>query len=166
MEQILEYKGSPLTINVDSNDSGYKIAVNENEFELMKLFETGNELCVEINGENHTFYLATDRDNIYVFHNGEHYTFSKNDSSSTGNIQVGGAKGNFISSPMPGNIIKISCSEGDNVKENDTLVIVEAMKMENPLRSHIDGVVSKIHFAEGDLVEPGAPIVEIDSEED
>lgn len=164
MEQILEYKGSTLTINVESNDAGYKIAVNENEFELTKIFETGSELCVDVNGEYHTFYLASDRDNIYVFHAGEHYTFLKSHASSTGSIQVGGAKGNFISSPMPGNIIKISCSEGQAIKENDTLVIVEAMKMENPLKSHLDGIVSKIHFAEGDLVEPGAPIVEIESD--
>ena len=63
---------------------------------------------------------------------------------------------------MPGKILKIFISEGDKIKNNQPLFIIEAMKMENEVKSPLDGTVKKIYFKEQDLVSVGEPIVEID----
>ena len=66
-----------------------------------------------------------------------------------------------IVSPMPGQVFKILVSEGDSVKVGDIVVTIEAMKMENQVRSTTDGKVSQIHVNEGDVVSEGAPLVSL-----
>ncbi len=63
---------------------------------------------------------------------------------------------------MPGKVIKIHVSENDEVRKNQTLAIVEAMKMENEIKSGIDGVIKKIHASPGELVDAQAPIFELE----
>ena len=67
-----------------------------------------------------------------------------------------------VDSPMPGNIWKILVAEGDIVKSGDTLLILEAMKMENELVSPKDGKVLKIMTAEGTSVNTGDKLVIIE----
>ena len=64
-------------------------------------------------------------------------------------------------SPMPGKILKINVGEGDSVKKGETLLILEAMKMEHQIRSPKDGVVSQILFREGERVSQGVELIEI-----
>jgi len=63
---------------------------------------------------------------------------------------------------MPGKVTKIAVVEGEEVRKNQTLVIVEAMKMENEIKTAIDGVVKKIHVAVGDLVDSERPLIEVE----
>ena len=58
-----------------------------------------------------------------------------------------------IVAPMPGKILKINVSEGDTVQEGDTIVILEAMKMENEIVAGSGGKVKKIHVAVNQMVE-------------
>jgi biotin carboxyl carrier protein len=67
-----------------------------------------------------------------------------------------------VDSPMPGNIWKILVKEGQEVKENDVLLILEAMKMENEITSPKDGVVTSILTQEGAAVNTGDKLVLID----
>ena len=67
-----------------------------------------------------------------------------------------------IEAPMPGNIWKIEVKEGDKVKAGDTLLILEAMKMENEILAPRDGVVSSINTTTGATVNTGDKLVVID----
>jgi oxaloacetate decarboxylase alpha subunit/pyruvate carboxylase subunit B len=58
--------------------------------------------------------------------------------------------------PMPGMIVKYAVNNGDMVKQGDTLVVLEAMKMENALTAPCAGKVQGIKFASGDTVAKGA----------
>ncbi len=58
-----------------------------------------------------------------------------------------------IKAPMPGLVLEISVSEGQEVKENDTLLILEAMKMENVLTSPRDGTIESISVKKGDAID-------------
>ncbi len=64
--------------------------------------------------------------------------------------------GTLLLAPMPGMIIKYEKKNGDAVKKGDTLVVLEAMKMENALTAPCDGTVQGIKFASGDTVAKGA----------
>ena len=57
-----------------------------------------------------------------------------------------------VRAPMPGMLTKLLISEGDILFSGQEVAIIEAMKMENSLRSEIDGVVESIHASEGDLL--------------
>jgi biotin carboxyl carrier protein len=71
-----------------------------------------------------------------------------------------------ICAQMPGRIVKVLVSVGQQVATDAGLVIIEAMKMENELKSPIDGVVTEIEVAEGSSVETGALLVVVEPEED
>lgn len=60
-----------------------------------------------------------------------------------------------VTAGVPGNVYKIAVKVGDEVSENDTLVVLEAMKMETPVASPADGVVNSIEVDPGDVVEAG-----------
>lgn len=67
-----------------------------------------------------------------------------------------------IESPMQGIVVSLPLKEGDNVRTGDTLLILEAMKMENPIVSPKDGTIKKINVKEGESVESGKIIMIIE----
>lgn len=74
---------------------------------------------------------------------------------------AGLAAGEVIKSPMPGNVLKILVSQGQQVKEGDVLLILEAMKMENEVVSTKTGSVAQIVVSQGAVVETGSPLAVI-----
>ena len=68
-------------------------------------------------------------------------------------------KGNAIKTPLPGVIIDVKVNIGDTVKKGDTVVVLEAMKMENNINADRDGKVTAIQVAKGDTVADGAVLV-------
>lgn len=69
--------------------------------------------------------------------------------------------GNAVKAPMPGNILKISVTVGQKVTEGETLLVLEAMKMENEVTADRSGTVTSIIAAKGQTVETGDPLVVI-----
>ena len=69
--------------------------------------------------------------------------------------------GEKVPSPLPGVIIEISVKEGQQVKQGQKLVILEAMKMENEIPAPKDGTVTEIHVHKGDSLQEGDPVVTI-----
>ena len=67
-----------------------------------------------------------------------------------------------VTAEMAANVWKVLVKEGDTVAEDDTLVILESMKMEIPVLSEYDGVVARLKVAEGEAVAEGAVIALID----
>ena len=67
-----------------------------------------------------------------------------------------------VMAPMPGKVVKVLVAAGDEVKARQGLVVVEAMKMENELRSPKDGRVAEVLVAEGASVEAGRPLVVVE----
>jgi acetyl-CoA carboxylase biotin carboxyl carrier protein len=66
-----------------------------------------------------------------------------------------------IRAEMVANVWKVLVSEGDQVDDGDTLVILESMKMEIPVLAESAGTVTKLHVAEGDVVQEDELIAEI-----
>jgi len=66
-----------------------------------------------------------------------------------------------IKSPMAGTVWKIVKAVGDTVDYGDTVVILESMKMEIPVEADSTGVVKQLLVAEGDVVDDGVPLVEL-----
>jgi acetyl-CoA carboxylase biotin carboxylase subunit len=66
-----------------------------------------------------------------------------------------------VMSPMPATVVAIKTATGETVAEGDTVIVLEAMKMELPIKAPRSGVVKAIHCAKGDLVQPGVTLLEI-----
>lgn len=68
--------------------------------------------------------------------------------------------GSAVKAPMPGNVLKLNVANGAAVKKGETILILEAMKMENPINATADGTVNFI-VKQGDSVETGADLAVI-----
>lgn len=66
-----------------------------------------------------------------------------------------------VMSPMPASVVSIRATVGQTVTEGETLIVLEAMKMELPIKAPRRGVVTAVHCAKGDLVQPGVNLLEI-----
>lgn len=69
------------------------------------------------------------------------------------------ADGGGLEAPMPGKVLRITCAPGEVVTKGQTLVIVEAMKMEHAIKAPRDGVVAEVRCEEGVLVGTGQPLI-------
>jgi 3-methylcrotonyl-CoA carboxylase alpha subunit len=67
-----------------------------------------------------------------------------------------------LAAPMPATVVRVDVVPGAAVRRGDTLVILEAMKMELPIRAPGDGTVTAVHCQPGDLVQPGIVLIDID----
>ena len=76
---------------------------------------------------------------------------------------AGSSATDALTAPMQGTIVKVAVSEGDEVAAGELICVLEAMKMENHVSAHRDGVVSKLHVATGDVINSGESLATISS---
>jgi acetyl/propionyl-CoA carboxylase alpha subunit len=103
-------------------------------------------------------FVAASRERCWVFVDGE--VFALEVSSGSGRRRTGAGTHEALSAPMPATVVKILVAPGQAVEKGETLIVLEAMKMELPVRAPGDGVIAKVDCQEGELVQPGAPLLE------
>jgi biotin carboxyl carrier protein len=112
---------------------------------IVKTEAASKTVVIKIDGQNYTVELK-DKFDVLL--------------EKMGMSQSGVSKVNHIKAPMPGLIIDLKVSVGDRVKTGDHLLVLEAMKMENILKSPGEGVVKKVTVKKGDSVEKGQVLVD------
>jgi pyruvate carboxylase subunit B len=80
-------------------------------------------------------------------------------------LDEAGPAGGEVRAPMPGLVLDVRVSEGDEVEADQGLLVLEAMKMENELKAPAKGVVTAIHAKAGDAVDKDQLLIEIEPEE-
>jgi len=79
--------------------------------------------------------------------------------------KAGAAGQATANSPMPGKVLRVVVEKGQSVSAGDPLVVLEAMKMEQTIRTTIDGIVAAILVEPGQVVMPAQKLVEINARE-
>ncbi len=123
-----------------------------------------HELLIVVGNAAHRVILARDGDRLFVRLDGREIVLTEPGESggrSAGGEAGASGDGRKIIAPMPGKVIKVCVAAGDPVRKNQTLVIVEAMKMENEIKAAADGTVAKVLVAAGELVDAEKTLVEI-----
>jgi biotin carboxyl carrier protein len=105
-------------------------------------------------------YAVTDGDVTWVHVAGEVYVFEVAPAGSA-RTRPRVRHGGDLSAPMPAVVRSVPVSAGDQVAAGDVLVMLEAMKMELPIRAPRAGVVRSVGCTPGDLVQPGVALVEL-----
>jgi len=77
-------------------------------------------------------------------------------------VDAAAAGSNTVRAPLPGKITSVKVSTGQNVKVNDPLVVIEAMKAQNIIRAQRDGKIGKIYVSVGGHIAHGAPLLDIE----
>ena len=127
------------------------------EKEPLEFVKTQSELYkVSIDGKNYNVEYSKNDDPI--IHN---HTHSNKTNGSIKNKKILRQDGLSVNAPLGGNIFKVEFGEGDNVTEDDAVIILEAMKMETAIKPPKSGIITNINVSQGDKVNPGDPLFEI-----
>lgn len=123
--------------------------INEHRSVNVKLLEAdpdGKKLTLEVDGESFTIEIKEELDLM----------LDKMGFGAVANKQV-----KEIKAPMPGLVLEIAVTEGQEVKEGDKILILVAMKMENSIIIHTNAVIKKIAVSAGQAVDKGQLLVEL-----
>ena len=122
--------------------------------------ETGPGTFVWRDGpRSETFHCVRDGDTIHLFWRGSvHRLVQEPEGGRATRRHLAGG----LEAPMPGKVIAVKAAPGQAVKKGEELLVVEAMKMENAIRAPRDGTVRSVTARVGDMVGPGAVLVELE----
>lgn len=125
-----------------------------------------NTYSVIHDGKSYCFVVVKNQDDWQVFNGGISSIVAASGKEKkprrAGAAGSGSTNGGTIISPMPGRVVKINITAGQNVAIGDAIIVVEAMKMENEFKAPKAGVVKSIAVNVGDSVEGGAVLVMIE----
>ena len=138
LERRIKYQGKNVDIKLREDPNGFSYIVWKNKKYMLDVIEKNqNRYTVMINGVWHTFSVETP-----ISLKRRRYLEQKGESSSVVSIEA----------PMPGKIVDILVDEGAEVKEGESIIILEAMKMQNEIASHVTGTVLSVAVKKNDSV--------------
>ena len=158
----LEHAASEYTVTIDLRQDGWHFSCADNDYRVFASWIDGQRMRIQLDRETIEFPVLTNRESISLCHRGQVYNFSLY-------AAVSGAEGEAADAdhpraPMSGAVVALSCAVGDTVEPGDTLVVVEAMKMEHSITAQVSAVVSEVLVAVGDQVDEGDTLVQLEVE--
>lgn len=155
--EILKQFENLLEIKVDGKI--YQVDLMHNDEGIFSILTEGRsyniELVPQTKPKHYTAYTFYDSYDLEVIDAESRYLRNR-----SGSTQL--SSENNISSPMPGKVVKIPVSVGDEVKKGDTVITISAMKMESEYKAPKDGRITKIQVQEGSTIEANQVLIEIE----
>jgi biotin carboxyl carrier protein len=115
------------------------------------------ELIVRDGDRVSRLYAVAAGETTWVFHDGVTYEIAAQRAARRRSSAPAGS----LTAPMPATVVHVKVKAGDTVKRGDVLIVLEAMKMELPVRAPADGRVAAVHCEAGELVQPETSLIEI-----
>ena len=157
-----------------------KFLINGQEIKVQDFKASAEGVSFRLNGKNYFYSLITKNSHEMILDRDIRVRAAVGSQGQDGEVMViangkeaviavagkkrkkSGAHAGGLTSPMPGKIFKVLKDVGSEVKKGDTVLILEAMKMEHAIRSDQDGKVKKINYRVGDLVQGGVILAEVE----
>lgn len=148
-----------ITLDLKPNGKSYTVALDDKTATAEILCAEDGKLELLIDGEHVSAYVSSDNAKRWVTVNGRTFVLTKSSGvkRSVGKHDHSGE----LTAPMPGQIRAVNVSEGDAVTKGQTLLVLEAMKMEIRIQSPMDGAVKLLAVKVGQTVEREQILVEI-----
>ncbi len=163
MAYIVKVDSKEFRVDLKREGNNFRMYLDGEERFAEVVHEEGSQMTLIIDNKPFRIILAS---NEHVMVNDQVYSIEIVDEQIGRLIKVGPEKAHkkemAIKSPMPGLIIEIGVKEGDSVKHDQGLIVVEAMKMQNEMKAPKDGVVKKILVAKGQTVNSGDTLIIIE----
>ncbi|MGE5243321.1 MAG: acetyl-CoA carboxylase biotin carboxyl carrier protein subunit [Betaproteobacteria bacterium] len=115
---------------------------------------------VERGGRSRIVYVAGPPSNRWAFCEGEVFRLTEAVPARRGTGRAHVAQS--LTAPMPATVLRVLVTPGAAVRKGDTVVVLEAMKMELPVRAPADAIVTAVNCREGELVQPETTLIELD----
>lgn len=154
---LLKQEGNMLAIEVDGKK--YEVDLMHTADGTFSIIENGHSYDIELvpkdTPKKYTAYTLYETFDVEVIDAEARYLQNRNAGSN-------GAAESKITSPMPGKVVKVLVTEGDPVKEGETVVIISAMKMESEYKAPRDGIVKRVYVKNEDTVDGSQVLIELE----
>lgn len=165
MKTTFEYISKTHVVDLVPLGDTYRATLGDKtvEVEILRMDADHGKLDLLIDGERVTAYVSSDNAKRWVTVNGQTFVLTK----SSGARRSGGGHHHAageLTAPMPGQVRTVNVSEGEAVAKGQTLMVLEAMKMEIRIQAPSDGVVSSISVTVGQTVEREQTLIMVESQ--
>ena len=163
MKAILDYNSQSFPIDLTPTGKSYRATMGDETVDVEIISAQAGKLDLLIDGERITAYVSSDNAKRWVTINGRTYLLTKQ----SGSRKSGGTHHHTageLTAPMPGQVRAVNVSEGDVVTKGQTLMILEAMKMEIRIQAQVDGAVASISVKVGQTVEREQMLIKVESQ--
>ncbi|HEX6034994.1 MAG TPA: biotin/lipoyl-containing protein [Anaerolineales bacterium] len=161
MKLYFEHNSESIPIDLTPTGKSYRLTVGEQTVAIEILRAKDGKLDLLVEGKHHTAYVSADNAKRWVTIHGQTYVFTKSSGArrrSHGHHHAAGE----LTAPMPGQVRAVNVSEGEMVTKGQTLLVLEAMKMEIRIHAPQDGIVKKLFVKQGDTVEREQTLIDIE----
>ena len=153
-------KYSPTLVDIDGKYTLNRLTEDGSEKIISKITITKDDnsrrLIIEHNGTIQYAYATRVGDQWWIHYDGRINVVNMHEAGSKGSDADEGG----LTAPMPGTILEVQVKQGQRVREGQTLLVMEAMKMEHTIVAPANGIVEKVFFQPGNLVQNDAKLVE------
>lgn len=159
------HNGLPFTVEIQKQGRGFYTGLTEDGKADTNLAVESFHLTPSSPGRFQGRALGRDFHGVFLFIGGEYFVHIGGRNYRFHDAHAAGEEADssgIFKSPMPGKVTAVLVKEGDIVKADQTLLIVEAMKMENAIKSDLEGKVKRIGAKAGDLVTPEDVLAEVE----
>jgi 3-methylcrotonyl-CoA carboxylase alpha subunit len=158
-----EHNTHVYNVTVERRDNQFFITYDNNEYTVTATEVKPGQLSVQLGDRIIKSVISQGGDSKFVFIDGSIFKVKRIEL--TGRKKTEKKEGD-LNSPISGTVVHAKVKEGSQVKKDDVILVIEAMKMEYLIRAPYDGKVKKVYFKEKDQIEIGQLTAEIKKEEE
>lgn len=161
MKFAFDHSSETITTDFTPAGKGYRATIGKETVDVEILQSKDGKLDLLIDGERVTAYVSSENTKRWVTVNGQTFVLTKSFSARSRGHAGQHAQGE-LTAPMPGQVRAVNVGEGDAVTKGQTLLVLEAMKMEIRIHAPQDGTVKKLFVKQGQTVEREQALIDIE----
>lgn len=164
MDYEFSVDGTAHRISLEHTEGKVVATLNGNRLELDVQQVSSQAVSVLVGGKSYLAHVARQGEKILVAIGTHHFCLKEPEQESSltrVKESLPEQAEETVKAPMPGLVIKVNVSEGNDVNPGDGLIVVEAMKMEHEMRASFKAIVEKVHVKAGQQVDAFQPLVEL-----
>ena len=168
MKYVATTGGKATVVDVTGSDGRYRVAIGDEVWDVDARLGADGIASLLVGGTSHVASVVNRDGTSVVDVGGESYEILVEEQTRwiirTHGGTAGAGQGQTLTAPLPGKITHVAVRPGDTFKPGDTLVVIEAMKMENEFKASTPGTVSEVRVQPGQPVNPGDVLVVVRAE--
>ncbi len=152
MKTQLEHNAQTFPIDLTPTGKTYRVTLGEKTATVEVLSSQNGQLHLLVDGRPVRASVSSNGTKRWVTFNGQTFLLTKSNGARKGGGHAHHTAGELLA-PMPGLVRAVQAAEGESVTKGQTLIIVEAMKMELKVSAPFDGIIQSVHVKIGQMVE-------------
>src|SRR6266545_2672187 len=161
MKLIFDFNSQPFPIDLTPSGKGYIAKLEDKTVDIEIIQSKDGKLDLLIDGKRVTAYVSSDNAKRWVTVNGQTFVLTK-PAAGAQRRGAGHDHASELAAPMPGQVRAVNVAEGESVTKGQTLLVLEAMKMEIRIQAPRAGKVMKLLVKQGQTVEREQILIEIE----